>query len=524
MAAPFNYLTKAGAPVDGVRQVETATIVGDITIPGDAEVVVTAAGMTGSPITVSVPVSARVQVETATVVGTITGDGNAEVVVTANGMTGSPKTVNVAVDNGAAQVETATVVGTITTDGNAAVTVTANGMTGSPKIVQVAVQSGVAQVETATVVGTIEPAGAGDVEVIVTAAGMTGSPKTVAVAVANDDTASDVAGKIRAALTADADVGHVTTGFFTVSGSGADVVLTAKTKATNDATLNVSIDNDTSAGLTAAPTSANTTAGVAPDNADAVAGKIRTALGLDAAITALFDVSGATDKVILTRKAPFAANDATLNIATDNGTCAGLTAAPSSANTTAGVAPDDAAAVAGKIRTALAADADIGDAGTGFFTVSGSGAQVILTAKAAAANDATMNLSIDNGTCEGLTAVNSYNTSVGGAGDTAAQVAAKIRAALEAHAVIGAFFTVGGSGADVVLTARRSAAEDATLNIAYDNDTCAGLTPDATSTTTTAGVLGNYRGCEAGQILADTTNTVLYKNIGDANCPVWTLA
>ena len=34
-----------------------------------------------------------------------------------------------------------------------------------------------------------------------------------------------------------------------------------------------------------------------------------------------------------------AANDGTLNIAIANGTCAGLTAAPTSANTTAGVAP-----------------------------------------------------------------------------------------------------------------------------------------------------------------------------------------
>jgi hypothetical protein len=119
---------------------------------------------------------------------------------------------------------------------------------------------GTAQVETATVVGTIEAAGAGNATVIVTAAGMTGSPKTFNVAVANDDTASQVATKIRAALAADAAV----TALFAVSGSGANVILTKLLPAANDATLNISIDDGTSAGLTAAPTSANTTAGVAP--------------------------------------------------------------------------------------------------------------------------------------------------------------------------------------------------------------------------------------------------------------------
>jgi glutamate/tyrosine decarboxylase-like PLP-dependent enzyme len=77
-----------------------------------------------------------------------------------------------------------------------------------------------------------------------------------------------------------------------------------------------------------------------------------------------------------------------------------VTAAASSADTTAGVAPDDAAGVAGKIRTALGLDADV----SGFFTIGGTGANVALTAKAEAANGATMNIAIDNDTCAGLTA------------------------------------------------------------------------------------------------------------------------
>lgn len=118
---------------------------------------------------------------------------------------------------------------------------------------------GTLQVETATVAGTIGAAGAGNVSVVVTAANMTNSPKTIAVAVANNDTASAVAGKIRTALTADVDVAAL----FTVSGAAEAVILTAISGAANDTTLNIATSTGTAVGLTAAPTSVNTTAGVA---------------------------------------------------------------------------------------------------------------------------------------------------------------------------------------------------------------------------------------------------------------------
>jgi hypothetical protein len=228
------------------------------------------------------------------------------------------------------------------------------------------VSPGVAQVETATVVGTIEAAGAGNAAVIVTAAGMAGSPKTKSVAVANNDNAAAVAGKIAVVLAADTDIAAM----FTVTnpGSGATVVLTAKTAAANDGTLNVSIDNGTCAGLTTAASSANSTAGVAPgittsgngtvtvtaagmtgspkaisvalvagDVASAVATKIKAALTADTAVSGMFTVGGTGATVTLTRKIK-AANDGTLNIALIDDTCAGITTAASSANTTAGVA------------------------------------------------------------------------------------------------------------------------------------------------------------------------------------------
>lgn len=118
------------------------------------------------------------------------------------------------------------------------------------------VVGGTAQVETATVVGTVT--GDGNARATVTSTIVTGSPLNVDFAVLNGDTASDVGGKLRAALNATAAI----TSVFTVSGAGADAILTCKTTPGNDATLNIATDNQTCTGLTAAPTSANTTAGV----------------------------------------------------------------------------------------------------------------------------------------------------------------------------------------------------------------------------------------------------------------------
>lgn len=116
---------------------------------------------------------------------------------------------------------------------------------------------GTTQIETATVLGTVTASG--DAEVIVTAAGVTGSPITFTVPVLINDTDIVVAGKIRAALKANTDLTDV----YAVSGTGSEVILTRRFAAADDATLNISVDNDTSTGLTAAPTSADTRAGVA---------------------------------------------------------------------------------------------------------------------------------------------------------------------------------------------------------------------------------------------------------------------
>ena len=232
-----------------------------------------------------------------------------------------------------AQVETATVAGNITTSGNASVVVTAAGMTGTPKTISVAVVAGTAQVETATAAGTVTTAG--NASVVVTAAGMTGSPKTISVPVELDDGANDIATAIRTALAADTAVDAM----FDVSGTGAEIILTRNAPAANDTTLNIAIADGTSAGITTAASSANTTAGVAQDNAASVATKAAAALNADGDVDAIFTAASDGAEVTLTRDA-VAANDATLNIAIANGTCAGLTAAATSESTTAGVAAD----------------------------------------------------------------------------------------------------------------------------------------------------------------------------------------
>lgn len=113
------------------------------------------------------------------------------------------------------------------------------------------------QVETATVIGAVTKSG--NATIVVTASGMQGSPITKSVAVLNGDAIATTALKIRNALNTDTRISDM----FTVSGTGATIVLTQISPTGNDSTLNISIDNGTCEGLTTAGTSTNTTVGVA---------------------------------------------------------------------------------------------------------------------------------------------------------------------------------------------------------------------------------------------------------------------
>lgn len=152
--------------------------------------------------------------------------------------------------------------------------------------------AGTAQVETATVVGTIAADGAGNASVTVTGDELGDeSPIVLSVAVANEDTASQVAGKIRTALGLNATI----SGKYVISGATDKVILTNKVACRNDTTLNIAIDNGTCAGLTAAPTSADTTPGVAPKAAGTITVTGKNALG--ATITEDFALNGTSSVV-----------------------------------------------------------------------------------------------------------------------------------------------------------------------------------------------------------------------------------
>lgn len=139
------------------------------------------------------------------------------------------------------------------------------------------------QVETATVIGTIGTSG--NASVTVTAYGMANSPKVFSVAVTSGDVASVVAGLIRSALAFDTDVSAL----FLVSGTGADVKLTKHVAAANDTTLNIAIANDTCTGLTAAPTSTNTTAGTGLTNGYCTLAQLKSAEVLNLAASTTHD-------------------------------------------------------------------------------------------------------------------------------------------------------------------------------------------------------------------------------------------
>ena len=117
---------------------------------------------------------------------------------------------------------------------------------------------GTRQVETATGVGTVT--GAGNVRVTLTASGMDSSPLAIDVPVTLGQTASQWMATVRNYFSTTPQVQM----YFSVSGSGADMILTRRSPyAGNDSTLNIAIAQTTATGITAAPTSVNTTAGSA---------------------------------------------------------------------------------------------------------------------------------------------------------------------------------------------------------------------------------------------------------------------
>lgn len=132
--------------------------------------------------------------------------------------------------------------------------------------------AGTAQVETATVVAASGATSNGNCVVTVTGATLTGSPLAVTVALT---TASTTATLVATALAAGLQANTAIADKYTVTSSGADIILTVNAdsdgnKIANDGTLNIAIPSGL--GITAASTSANTTAGVASSGVNVLDG------------------------------------------------------------------------------------------------------------------------------------------------------------------------------------------------------------------------------------------------------------
>lgn len=117
---------------------------------------------------------------------------------------------------------------------------------------------GTRQVETATGVGTVTASG--QVRTTITGIGFDFSPIVTDSNVTNGQTASQWMQQVRW----DIEQRSVIRRMYSVSGTGADIVLTRKSPyAGNDSTLNIAISQISGTGITASPTSVNTTSGVA---------------------------------------------------------------------------------------------------------------------------------------------------------------------------------------------------------------------------------------------------------------------
>jgi hypothetical protein len=132
---------------------------------------------------------------------------------------------------------------------------------------------------------------------------------------------------------------NASTGAVTGTVAGTAQVETATIVAASGATtagdLNVTV---TSALVTGSPLLIPVALLLTDNTASLVATKVRAALNATTAITDHYTVGGTGATYSLTTKAVnHAANDTTLNLAHANGTCAGITTAATSANTTAGV-------------------------------------------------------------------------------------------------------------------------------------------------------------------------------------------
>ena len=103
-------------------------------------------------------------------------------------------------------------------------------------------------------------------------------------------------------------------------------------------------------------------------------------------------------------------------------------------------------------------------------------------------------------------------------GDSPTAVATKAAAALNLVANFSAVLTAYAEGPNVVVYVKTAAANDATMNLAYTNGTCTGLTPDATSNDTLAGIapaaIAQVQAITGPGLAADTEDVTTHDSTG----------
>ena len=238
---------------DGVAQVETNTIASAVTLGGNLSVVVTAAGMAGTPKTITAAALGTLQRESITCTAAVTSAGDIELEITAAvGVAWSPATVTVTLttdDDTVTKVAEKCVLA-INADTDVAGDFIASNVAGAVTITAL-----VAAADDATMAIAFNDAGSTSV---------TFGASTNTTAGVKASTSAEIAEIVKDALNADGVIGA----FFTETRSGADVIITRAAAAANDTSMNLAVATGTATGLTASPTSANTVAGYAAGDWD----------------------------------------------------------------------------------------------------------------------------------------------------------------------------------------------------------------------------------------------------------------
>jgi predicted secreted protein len=103
-------------------------------------------------------------------------------------------------------------------------------------------------------------------------------------------------------------------------------------------------------------------------------------------------------------------------------------------------------------------------------------------------------------------------------GDSVDTACTKMAAAMNLTANFSAVLEASANGSTLIVRAKTAAANDATMNVAYTNGTCTGLTPDATSDNTTAGVaptaIAQVQNIGGPGLAADTEDVTTHDSTG----------